>query len=286
MYPALSPHAIGVSADTVRDAIAAAVEGGFEGVELNAAEVAGLVRGRGAGHVRALFEDAGVRPAGWMLPTAWRGDEQSWVRDLEELPGLAEASAAIGCDRVMTWVLPSSDERPFEENYVFHVGRLTPIAAILAEHGCRLGLEFVGTKTLRDSQRYPFVYRMGDMLRMGGEIGPNVGLLLDCWHWYTSGGTVEELGSLRAEQVVYVHVNDAPEGLSPDEQLDDVRALPGETGVIDIAGFLGALGRIGYEGPVTPEPFKRELAELPSDVERLHAVGAATVRVLQQAGLR
>ena len=70
------------------------------------------------------------------------------------------------------------------------------------------------------------------------------------------------------------------------EQLDNVRDLPGATGVIDIAGFLRALQSIGYDGPVTPEPFKKELAALPSDEVRLKKVGAAMDDVFVKAGLR
>ena len=39
-----------------------------------------------------------------------------------------------------------------------------------------------------------------------------------------------------------------------------MRRLPGATGVIDIAGFLQTLREIGYDGPVTPEPFEKRLA--------------------------
>ena len=124
------------------------------------------------------------------------------------------------------------------------------------------------------------------MLELGAEVGPNVGLLLDCWHWYTSGGTLDELGRLEPERVVYVHVNDAPTGIPVDEQVDNVRALPGETGVIPIAPFLGALREIGYDGPVVPEPFKRELADLPSDEERLKAAGASMQQIFALVGLR
>jgi sugar phosphate isomerase/epimerase len=185
----------------------------------------------------------------------------------------------------MTWVLPASDEQPLEENRRFHIERFRPIAQVLADHGCYLGLEFIGPKTLRESKRYPFIYRMGDMLALGAEIGPNVGLLLDCWHWYTSRGTLDELRALKPEQVVYVHVNDAPAGIPIDEQLDHTRALPGETGVIDIVGFLQALQTIGYDGPVTPEPFKKELNDLPSDDARLQKVGEAMDAIFRRAGL-
>jgi sugar phosphate isomerase/epimerase len=92
---------------------------------------------------------------------------------------------------------------------------------------------------------------------------PNVGLLLDCFHWYTSRGTLGQLEGLSAAQVVYVHVNDAPAGVDVDEQLDDVRLLPGASGMIELVGFLRALDRIGYDGPVAVEPFDAALARVP-----------------------
>ena len=123
------------------------------------------------------------------------------------------------------------------------------------------------------------------MLEMGREIGPNVGLLLDCWHWHTSGGTVADLLRLTPRDVVYVHVNDAPRGVAMDDYVDNLRGLPGETGVIDISGFLQSLRTIGYEGPVTPEPFKKELGDMPSDEVRLYVVGEAMRKIFGQAGL-
>ena len=284
MYKALSPGAIGVSAPTLEDAINAATLGGFDGVEINPREVAVRIEEKGAEAVRALYADAGVRPAAWGLPTEWRGDEAAFQSSLRELPRLARAAAEIGCTRVSTYVLPSSDERDYDENYRFHVDRFTPVAAALAEAGCSLGLEFIGPKTLRDGKRHEFIHTMDGMLEMGREIGPNVGLLLDCWHWYTSHGTVEDLRALDPAQVVYVHVNDAPSGVPIDEQVDNVRALPGETGVIDIAQFLGALLSVGYDGPVTPEPFKKELADLPSDEDRLRTVGTAMDKIMSTDG--
>jgi len=285
MYKALSPGTIHVHPGSLTGAIAYARKAGFEGLEFNPVEVADLVETHGAAHVRGLFDAAGQRAAGCGLPVDWRGAEAKWQQGLNDLPRLAGAAAAIGGTRVSTWIWPFSDERPYDANWRFHVERLTPVAQILADNGCRFGLEFVGPKTMREGKRYPFLHTMAEMLALGAEVGPNCGLLLDCWHWYTSGGTIEELRALRPEQVVYVHVNDAPAGIPVDQQVDTVRALPGETGVIDIAGFLQTLQALGYDGPVVPEPFKTELADLPSDEARLEVVGAAMNTIFQRAGL-
>jgi sugar phosphate isomerase/epimerase len=286
MYKTLSPSAIEVKVEDLSEALAAARMGGFEGLEVSPGRIADLVEQEGSDRVRRRFADAGIIPAAFGLPVEWRQDEPTWQRGLDALPRLARSAAAIGIRRCFTWIMPCSNERDFDANCEFHIARFKPIAEILAEHDIALGLEFIGPKTLRDSQKYPFIYRMGEMLELGEKIGPNVGLLLDCWHWYTSGGTIDELLKLRPEQVVYVHVNDAPRGIAIDQQIDNVRDLPGATGVIDIRGFLQALKSIGYDGPVTPEPFKKELAALPSDEARLKRVGAAMDEIFKKAGLQ
>jgi len=59
-----------------------------------------------------------------------------------------------------------------------------------------------------------------------------------------------------------VHVNDGIAGRTAKEQLDQERALPGETGVIDLATFMGALVEMAYSGPVVVEPFSQRLREM------------------------
>lgn len=281
MVKTLSAGAIGISAATLTEGLAAAKSVGFEGLEFNPAEVALL----GPAQVEDMFEAAGVNPAGFGLPVNWRQDEDTWRGDLANLPELARAAAGIGCTRCATWVLPGSNDRELAENVAWHVERFRPIAEILADNGISLGLEFIGPKTLRDQFRYPFVWTAQDMLDVAAQIGPNVGLLHDCWHWYTSGGTLEELRALRPEQIVYVHINDAPEGIAVDEQVDNDRRLPAQTGVIDIAGYLRTLNEIGYEGPVVAEPFYAPLGGMASDEERLRTVKDAIDRAFAQAGL-
>jgi sugar phosphate isomerase/epimerase len=60
---------------------------------------------------------------------------------------------------------------------------------------------------------------------------------------------------------VHVHVNDAPAGVAVDQQVDNRRQLPATSGVIDLKGFINALVKIGYDGPVEVEPFDQELRQ-------------------------
>src|SRR5262245_1150828 len=280
MFRNLSPGNIGIRAD-LPTAIALAAQSGWQGIDLPVGEAARLAAERSPEDVAALFADAGLRLGGWGVPFNWREKyDQSALTALEEQAALARQ---LGCLRVTTWLLPASDERPFRENFAYHVAQLQPIARVLGEHGCSLGLEFVGPRTLREGHRYGFIYSLEGMLCLAEAIGPNVGLLLDCYHWYTSLGTLADIRGLRAQDVVYVHVNDAPADVAVEAQLDLVRRLPGATGVIDLVGFLHALKEIGYDGPVTPEPFEKRLTTLAPE-EASREAHESLLGVWKQAG--
>ncbi len=284
MFKSLSPGAIGVSGTTEQIAELAARHG-FAAIDFNASEAADRIDAGEPDSLKAIHERHGLRPGPMGLPVRFRGDEEAFQRDLAGLGRLAAAAAAVGCDRCATWILPASDELPFHENFELHRRRLKACAEVLGEHGCRLGLEFVGPKTSRAAKRHEFLHDMQGMLSLVEAIGTgNVGLLLDCWHWYCTAGAGDDILALRGEQVVLVHVNDAPAGIPIDEQIDNRRAMPGETGVIDIAAFLAALAAIDYDGPVMAEPFSRAVRELPAD-EAVRLTSESLDRVFAAAGL-
>jgi sugar phosphate isomerase/epimerase len=268
------------------DAAALAKAADFRGMDIDINEVASLVETKSLGYVKNILANASLRFGGWELPLRWNEEnEVAFQADLVQLSGLASVGRRLDCVRVFTWVLPYSDKRPFKENFDWHVTRLQPIAETLKDHSCRLGLEFVGTKSFRAHHKYEFIYTMEGMLELCDSIGTgNVGLLLDSWHWHMSQGTVDDLKQLTAKEVIYVHINDAPPGIPPDEQIDTVRCLPGETGVINLVSFLVPLREIGYGGPVTPEPFSKKLKEMPVS-KAVQTVGKALNRVWQAAGL-
>jgi len=263
MYTCLAPGAIGIRA-SLEEGLAIAAEAGFKGLDVGIKDIADRIQEEDADQVKGLFSAAGVRPGAWGLPVAWNGSDPDYEETLKELAGLAAAGASIGATRCAQWIPATSDERSFRENFRWHVRRLKPICEILADAGCSLGLEFIGPRTMRVDKAYGFIYSLEGMLGLCEAIGTgNAGLLLDCWHWYTSLGTVADLKALVVEDVVTVHVNDAPMGVLIEDQVDNRRALPSETGVIDLASFLNVLKDLDYKGPVTPEPFSQRVRELP-----------------------
>ena len=72
--------------------------------------------------------------------------------------------------------------------------------------------------------------------------------------------------------------------LTPDDQIDNIRCLPAETGVIPLTELMQILTELGYEGPVTPEPFSQEVNGMaPADAAK--ATAESLDQVWENAGL-
>jgi len=266
MFRNLSPGAVGIKA-TFGESIQLAKDAGYEGLDLNL----GAAKELGPEGVKAAYADAGLRIGGGVPCPQFRQDEKTFRNGMADYPEQVKLAADCGCTRCATWIMPAHDELSFDENFELHAKRLREVATVLNNHGIGFGLEFVGPRTSREGKAHEFIWNMAGMLKLCDAIGtPNMGLLLDCWHWHTSEGTVADIRNLKSNQVVYVHVNDAPEGVAMSDYVDNQRALPGETGVIDIGSFLRALDEIGYDGPVTSEPFSDELRQMsPAEAARV-----------------
>jgi len=278
MYRGLNPGAIGITLPFV-DTVQLAAKHGLGGIDLSPALLFEASSAERRAAKQALME-TGLLAGGYALPVHFRGSGELFRRDLERLPEVAATAAEFGCTRCVTCILPYHDELTFPENFELHRERLGECARVLEANGARLGLEFVGTGTMREGHPYDFIHDMKGVLELCKVIdAPHVGILLDSFHWHTSGGTVEQLeAQLSPEQIVYVQISDAPADVPREEQRDDRRLLPGATGVIDLAGFLDVLRAKGYDGPVTAAPSAEELqALLPDDV--LCRVAEALARV-------
>jgi len=259
MYTGIIPGAIGIKGLDLAGSIALAAETGFQSVTFDIKEAAALADVHGVDHVRALFADRDIQPAGWSVPVAWRDDGQRDTQ-LKDLPKLAALGVALGCPRALSGVPFGSNEMEYDEHFAWTVERLRPLGEALRAEGAQLGLEFIGPKTLRAKFKYEAFYTLQQTLDLAKAAGTgNIGTLFDVWHLYTSHGSVDEIDALTPSDVILVNVNDAPAGVPIDEQIDNARTLPMETGVIDVPEMLRRLAATGYEGPVCPEPFSRRV---------------------------
>ena len=284
MYKTLSPGAIGIRNLSLEDSLALARQTGFAGLDFSIQEAARLAKDKGIDHVKGLFAEYGIQPGAWGPPVNWQGE--SWREDVERLPEFADVAAELGALRASTWCPPSSTEREFDANFSWHVERLGAIAEVLKPYDIRFGIEFIGPQSLRPAEKHEFIYTMEGMMELARAIGTgNVGLLLDAWHLYTSGGAVDDLDAISQQDIVNVHVNDAPVGLSFAEYNDHDRRLPMETGVLPLVDFMGKLVELGYDGPVTPEPFSKRVNAIEDPLEAAQLTAGYMTRLWEAASL-
>lgn len=277
MFASLNPGHVGIHELNFQEGLALAERHGFGGYDAQLAPIHEEVTAHGAKALHDLYLQHGLRIGAWNLPfMPYRVTEAGWRAELAKLPPQLASAAALGARRAAMWIMPGSDEREYRENWDFHVTRFQPIAKLLADHGMRLGLEFIGPLTSQKQFKHPFIRSVRETLELARAIGPNVGLLIDAWHWHSAGGTRDDLRGLTRDQIVHIHIDDAPAGVPRDELIDNHRKLPGTTGVIDLDGFMQALADADYDGPVTAEPFDTDINAL--GTEPAAAITAKTTR--------
>jgi sugar phosphate isomerase/epimerase len=253
-----------------------AAQVGFPGVDVMLAQA----EQAGSSATNEFLKGLQVKPAVIEFPVEFRKDEATFQSSLPKLEEAAPFAAAIGCPRMITYLMPSS-ETPKDELRKIYKARFTECAGILAKSNVRLGLEFLGPLHLRRQFPHEFIWRMNEMLEFAKECGPNVGLLLDSWHWHHAGATTDDIVNAGRERIIHVHFNDAP-NLPPEQIRDNQRLLPGE-GVINLVGFLQALQKIGYTDALSVEVFGR-LKDVP--VEQAARMGLdASLAVFKKAGV-
>ena len=263
----------------------------------------GGARTAGVDATRAMLAEAGVTPTICNVPVqnALGGEDAAFDAQLPKLAEDAAFAKAIGCRRFML-VLPAVtvNGQSKDERWTVVQRRLSAIGKVLAPHDMRIGIEFLGPLMFRRNRPrpgapppdpnappppppVPFVWTLPESLKLCEASGPNVGVVLDAWHWYHSGGTTADIRAAQASRIVHVHVSDA-KPMPPEDVLDNMRWLPGE-GVIDLAGFFQALKAIGWTGGVAPETIGARIPDGMAPEESARLALEATTAVLKKAGV-
>ena len=161
------------------------------------------------------------------------------------------------------WIMPTSNNLTYLKNFKIHKERLKECAKIIGDNDMKLGLEFVGPKTLMARDQFSFIRTINELRELISEIDErNVGYQLDTFHLYCANHSIEDLRFLNKDDIIMCQLNDAVNGRTRDEQIDLERNLPGKTGLIDTAPFLNFLQEVGYDRTVSAEPFNKDLNKM------------------------
>jgi sugar phosphate isomerase/epimerase len=252
---------------------------GFGGIDWSL----GPAKTAGVDATRALFAELKIKPTITGLPvTAGRGDDAAFQGALGPLAEDAKFCAAIGCTKMMVVLSPASPA-PKSEYLPMFLARMKAVAGVLQRSNISLGLEFLGVQQFRTRpDTHEFIWRMNDAVAFAKECGPNVGVVLDVWHWHHAGATVKDILDAGRSRIIHVHVSDARRQ-APEDVRDNQRLMPGE-GIIDLTGFFKALQTIGYDEGISPEPLGRVTPEMTA--EEAAKLGLdTTLAAMKRAGM-
>lgn len=286
MFKNLDPQALGLSASQ-SETIELALSFGFRGISFNLVDFAGEVQSYGLPKARRLLDSAKLKLGMFPLPLDFEADDEQFRAELGRLTELSGLAASVGATRTVTAVAPANDERPYHQNFEFYRQRLAEAGRALAPHGIRLGVGFESSEAARRDKHFEFIHDLDALLVLLSTVGQsNVGLSLDVWHVWATGGSLETVSQkLKAEQIVAVALADAALPGDGDPHDAATRLLPSETGVIDSSAALSMLADLGYDGPVTPLPDRGRFSGMRRDAIAKLA-GEKLDAVWQAAGLK
>jgi 2-keto-myo-inositol isomerase len=241
-----------MKADLFADILAAG-EAGFELIELWAGKLDRALQERGIAAVQDALAGTGVRP--WAINSiehiSFRSQDDE--RNIKErCRQLCDVARQIGCPYIV--VVPGkAPAGTGEKEIAEESARILSVLSDIARPDVGLAFEFIGGQGLSVGTLGQAV----DAVELCGR--DNVGVVLDCFHFYAGGSSFEDFDKLKPEKLFIFHINDAED--RPREELrDSHRLLPGE-GILPLKEILSSLRKICYDNMVSIELFRPEYWE-------------------------
>lgn len=258
----------GTSPVPITERIAAISQAGYSGLGLIADDLRAIRDSIGFRLLGKMIADAGLTHVEielierWWLPRDTPGNSYD-VRDLlfAAADTLAPAFIKIGSEPGQRTPHPEVLLPP-----------LCELARQAADRGTRIAIE-------------PMPFSIISTVPMGAEIvsavaDPAVGLLIDAWHVFRAGTSLDELrSSLRPDMIFGVELDDAAASVAGSLFEDTVnnRLLCG-AGTFDLTGFVAVLRDLGFDGPWGVEILSTSFRALPvPDALKLAAESARSV---------
>jgi 2-keto-myo-inositol isomerase len=242
-----------MKADLVTD-IEAASRAGFDYLEIWAPKLRVFLKSHTSAELNAIFHKHSLAP--YSINSIERitfRDERGHKDLLNECEEICRLASEIDCPYVVVvpGLLPPGATR---EDCIAESSRvLEDLARIASRFGIGLAFEFLG-------QPGCSVRTLDLAAEIVGRVArPDVGLVIDSFHFYAGGSTIESIDALDAEKLFIFHINDAED--VPRERLEDRhRLLPG-LGILPLNEMIAALGRIKYDRVISVEIFRPEYWE-------------------------
>ena len=236
----------------LRTDVQAAQAAGFDFVEIWAAKLRDYLATRSVSSLRELIEESELKPLSInSIEHITFRSASDYARIKSECEELSAIAAALGCPYIVVVPGQLPEKTPSREEIIVESTRvLSELGMIAAGHEVSLAFEFLG-QTDCSVQTLDLAH---DIVKRVGR--HNVGLVIDSFHFYAGGSTVEMIEALDPQKLFIFHINDA-ENLPREKLRDSHRLLPG-LGILPLSEMVMAFKRIGYDGVASVEIFRPE----------------------------
>lgn len=247
--------------ESLLEKIRIAAAAGFQAIELWNDEMTRHVeQGGSLEEIRRALEDAGLQVPSVISLRGWMDSEgEAYQQALDEARRRMEQAAVVGAPHIVA--TPAITFQPVTVNLDRVAQRYRKLLEIGREFDVWPAMEFLGfvTSIYRVDQAWEVVKRAGE---------PTGTIVLDPFHLFRGGSTLDDVPDLSGEHVAIFHFNDAPAEPPREQQEDRHRVLPGE-GILPLREWADELQQRGYKGPVSLELFNPDLwAQDPLEVAR------------------
>lgn len=225
---------------------------GFDAMDIDILDFQQQADAFGVQHARRLMVSARLKSGVFQLPVHLSGDDETFARDLAELPRRLELAEATEAPRAVATIAPASDEHSFKDFFELHRTRLHTIGDLLAPRGIMLGLAITPETEARAEKQHQFIHTYEGLLGLVAVAHERIGAVVDAWALHVTGEPLDLVAKTPKGRIVEVRLSDAPREIPGRDLTPGQRLMPGETGVIPAAAVLTHAKEAGFDGPVTP----------------------------------
>jgi 2-keto-myo-inositol isomerase len=259
----MSPFKLSLNASTIRGTpilrqIEVAAKAGYGGIELWFADLdLHLASGGTIAELQRAIDGSGLTVVTLIYLAGWfDAPEADWQRVCDRCALRLDQAAELRAGHVIAG--PPTGRA----DTVLGARRYRKLLEIGAKAGAFPAFEFLGFV-----EQFNTIESAVDVLALAEH--PAGTTVLDPFHIFRGGGSVESIAKLRGGQVAVAHFNDTPATPPREQQHDSDRVWPGE-GCLDLCRYLTLLREIGYDGWISLELFRKDLwSRDPLEVARI-----------------
>jgi 2-keto-myo-inositol isomerase len=221
---------------------------GIKNVEITSALLDDFLKADSLDAARRVLTDNGLTPvssacgvAALIEPNPGR------AAALDTFKKRCEQFAKLGLNSTYTTTgTPVNAPKYTLDDYKTAAANLRDVAEAAQQFKMKAMVEFVRASA--------FIFTLNTLASVMRQVAhQNLGILFDCYHFWSGNNKLEDIDGIRPGEIAHVHFQDVPD--MPRELLDQTsRFIPGD-GVSPLTKILRKLADKGYSGPLSVELF-------------------------------